>query len=182
MPLRTRIRPSLWYSLKCDSSEKTRCLQWWSSQSRCRCDHCRQWLRRFSLVSLGHLVGLQGGYSELKVVDWWCGPKFNDVQSDDWTVLLTRDLIGNGCKVPFPMMPCFIPAPSATHNHLVAAAVALEAKEFPGVSVPSDGQVLPLAPKRVWMQKVPTFHDENGCEELMVGPRHELLPSGSQPP
>ena len=80
-------------------------------------------------------------------------------------------------------MPCFIPAPSATHNHLVAAAaVALEAEEFQGVSLPSDGHVLPPAPKRVRMRKVPTFHDEDGCEEPMVGPGHELLPSGCQPP
>ena len=63
--LRTRIRPSLRYSLKRDSSEKTQCLQWRRSQSRCRRAHCRR-RRRCSLVSLRHLAGMWEGYPAIK--------------------------------------------------------------------------------------------------------------------
>ena len=63
--LRTRIGPSLRYSLKRDSSKKTQCLQWRRSQSRCRCAHCRL-RRRCSLFSLGHLAGLRERYPAVK--------------------------------------------------------------------------------------------------------------------
>ena len=101
--LRTRIRPSLRYSLKQDSSEKTQYFHWWRSQSCCHRACCWQ-RRRCWPVSLGHLAGLREGYPAVKIVDWWFGPTF-DVQSDEWTPPLTRNLNGTGCSAPLSTEP-----------------------------------------------------------------------------
>ena len=59
--LRPRARPSVWYSVNHDLSEKIQCYQWQMSPKRWRLAHWRRW-RRCIEVSLGHRVSLRKWY------------------------------------------------------------------------------------------------------------------------